>query len=178
MTQSGLFSDNPPPEEPEKSGSTDVVENGKTLTTFFVNAAREQNKVDPPRKIIGMMAKAIGESLRTNADTDLVKEAIERVVRDGISPSKFHEILWQVQVDAKGTKKEDRDAIRDFLAGHNGFWPTGARFVRGTHSGTYVFDPLGYDVLPRGYDHGGTIRSPTRQDVLTAIRGVEPASTP
>lgn len=29
---------------------------------------------------------------------------------------------------------------------------TGWRFVRGTHSGTYVRDPLGMDVVPEGYD--------------------------
>lgn len=30
--------------------------------------------------------------------------------------------------------------------------PTGYRFVRGTHSGTYVEDPAGVDPLPAYYD--------------------------
>jgi hypothetical protein len=28
--------------------------------------------------------------------------------------------------------------------------PTGYRFIRGSHSGTWVHDPEGTDVLPRG----------------------------
>jgi hypothetical protein len=45
----------------------------------------------------------------------------------------------------------DGDHMRHLRRGEK---RTGWRWVRGTHSGTYVRDPKGTDVLPPGYDLG------------------------
>ena len=47
-------------------------------------------------------------------------------------------------------------------------WPTGARFVRGASSGTYVYDPLGLDPLPPGYQ-GWDYPKPTFDDIVNAL---------
>lgn len=46
------------------------------------------------------------------------------------------------------------EELRDYLAGNieaGRRRRTGYRLVRGTHSGTYVRDPQGTDILPSGY---------------------------
>ena len=46
------------------------------------------------------------------------------------------------------------DELRDYLRGDvrsGGARRTGIRFIRGTHSGTYIRDPEGTDLLPAGY---------------------------
>ena len=48
----------------------------------------------------------------------------------------------------------ETDDVRDYLNGNiraGGARRTGYRFVRGTHSGSYVRDPQGNDILPAGY---------------------------
>jgi hypothetical protein len=47
------------------------------------------------------------------------------------------------------------DQLRDYFRGGvraDGQRRTGIRFVRGTHSGTYIRDPEGTDVVPAGYE--------------------------
>jgi hypothetical protein len=46
------------------------------------------------------------------------------------------------------------DLIRQRQVHHHGAAPvkTGIRFVRGTHSGSYIHDPEGTDKLPPGYE--------------------------
>ncbi len=44
--------------------------------------------------------------------------------------------------------------VRDYVAGNiraGGTRRTGYRFIRGMHSGTYVRDPEGTDILPAGH---------------------------
>jgi hypothetical protein len=50
------------------------------------------------------------------------------------------------------------DELRDYLRGNvraGGARRTGVRFVRGTHSGTYIRDPEGTDLPPAGYSVPG-----------------------
>lgn len=50
-----------------------------------------------------------------------------------------------------GVQPEDvRDYLRGYIAAGEAR-RTGYRFVRGSHGGSYVADPEGTDVLPRGY---------------------------
>jgi hypothetical protein len=53
--------------------------------------------------------------------------------------------------DTLGVSVED---VRDYLGGNvraGAARPTGFKFVRGTHGGSYKRDPTGTDILPRGY---------------------------
>jgi hypothetical protein len=50
-------------------------------------------------------------------------------------------------------------------------YPTGVSWVRGTHSGSWRFDPLGYEKLPWDYDDTGSgIHRPTHAEIIAAIR--------
>jgi hypothetical protein len=67
------------------------------------------------------------------------------------------------QVPLRGDKSP-RKVAADWIR-KNG-WPTGARFVRGTHSGTLVHDPLGLDPIDvNGWPHP----RPTFDDVVAAL---------
>jgi hypothetical protein len=58
-------------------------------------------------------------------------------------------------------------ALKDFLAKNGGKWPTGTRMARGTHSFTYVKDPLGYEKAVE-YEVGWG--RPTTAEVIAALR--------
>lgn len=145
-----------------------------TLVAHFVDTCRAQNRMDPPPGVKGAMAKVLGKLDKQGQPHDLLREAIVRVVKDGIAPKDFEQVVFQIQSEMGGISFAEREALRAFLLANakHGKWPTGARFVRGTHSGTYISDPLGYDKLPGDYDSRGSgIHRPNREEVVEALRG-------
>jgi DNA-binding transcriptional ArsR family regulator len=60
-----------------------------------------------------------------------------------------------------------RSALKEFLAKNGGRWPTGTRMARGTHSFTYVPDPLGYE---KAVEYEVDWGRPTEAEVIAALR--------
>ena len=102
--------------------------------------------------------------LHDDVPEEVIAEAIRKMVARGrLGGYTLGTFVNEVLMEHKAGP--DRQLLDEFLDAHDGRWPTGVRFVRGSHSGTYVADPLGYDRA----DYGQW-RYPNRQEVLDALR--------
>lgn len=98
----------------------------------------------------------------------IAEDVIAEAIRKMVAKRRFN--TWHLGTFVNEVLIEQKDApdkklLDEFLDAHDGRWPTGVRFVRGSHSGTYVADPLGYDKA----DYGQW-RYPKRQEVIDALR--------
>lgn len=110
--------------------------------------------------------------LRTKAlkllDDGIHEEIVAEAVVKMVGRHKFGGYMLGTFVNevlAEHHDAPDKALLDRFLDAHDGRWPTGVAFKRGSHSGTYVADPLGYDKA----DYGQW-RPPRRQEVLNALR--------
>lgn len=147
------------------------------LVGFFVDEARAQNDgAEPPRTMKSRVGKEIAVAIKEGQHPDLIRETIRRIVRRGISPAKFQDVLWQVQCDLKGSTVEESSMLTAYIAHikvtHGLYWPTGSRWVRGTAAGTFVPDPLGCDKPTYPVEW----TSPSRQSVIAALKEKHDAS--
>ncbi len=95
---------------------------------------------------------------------------------DRVAAGRPPEMLAELAVEAMGRSpslrpseqltvdEEARQRVRDYIDEHG--WPTGARFVRGTHSGAYVPDLWGTE-RP---DDDGYYPHPSFQDLVDSMR--------
>lgn len=150
---------------------------GQRLVSFYVDECIAQNRPGMTR-MKGHMAKRARElydAIRETPGYDderAMRETLaalrEFVRRDMKTPMALAELSLELVRNESPVARERPEARRrakDWIA-ENG-WPTGARFVHGTHSGSYVFDPLGTEPIPRGYDW--PYRRPTFDDVVEAL---------
>jgi hypothetical protein len=137
--------------------------NAGTLVARYVDCCRELNGHPPPDSVKGRFAKVAAKHVDRYPDGVLIA-ATEILVERGLSPSLFGDCIQQAfAVERKATRKTETAAIREVF---DGGWPTGARFVRGSHSGSYVYDPLGRDKPPSQWEHS----YPRREEVLAALK--------
>lgn len=141
--------------------------------TFFGDTCVEFGGVLPPVKVIKRVAveakKLTAEGI-TNRD---LRKGIQILVDSGMDPSMLPECVFRAQQrpgmlvgPEKRKHNEERALIDELLDRHDGRWPTGARLVRGSHSGQMVWDPLGYEIRPQNFPYG----RPTREQILEALR--------
>jgi hypothetical protein len=117
------------------------------------------------------MAAQCAKLASEKIDPDVLQQAVRLVAQRGNGPATLPDVVFEVQARS-GPIAQDREAIRIFLEQHDGNWPTGAKFVRGTHAGNFIYDPLGYDKPSAGYDtRGAGIHRPSREEVLNALKG-------
>jgi hypothetical protein len=166
------------------------VENAGTLSAYFVDVCRAFNGTEPPRKVTLRVGTEANKLLREKKiRTEDIRKGIQILVDRGLDPSRLPECVFTAQSipdlpvgPDRVAREEDRDrrtadraAIDAFVARNGGRWPTGARIVRGTHSSGYVYDPLGYETVPRWFNlEGSGIHRPTRDEVLEALSSTEP----
>lgn len=152
---------------------------GQSLVAFYVDECIEQGK---PEMVLlkGHMARRIKEILtameehpeaaRGRPPADVVKDALrEFICRNAKTPLALNDIVVEQGMNESEItvrRPEARRRAKDWIA-ENG-WPTGARFVRGEMSGTYVYDPLGTEPLPAYYE-GWPHPKPTFEDVVKAL---------
>jgi hypothetical protein len=140
----------------------------KDIVARFVDYARELG-ADPPKRVVGQMAAQVNALLKEGQRPEHVMAAAEMVAEKGLDPSSLPSCTFTAARDAtRMAKPEVRQRLAEYIAANG--WPTGARFVRGTHGGTYVFDALGHDRPPPGYG-SPVIRRPTRAEILAALTG-------
>ena len=151
---------------------------GQELTAHFVDECRAAGELDQlvvkgqmarvAKELLDIMVEDMGRSLPEALHK--VKEAIgEFVRRGGGSPLKLPEIsleLAQNRNPDPSRRPSGREDASEWVK-LNG-WPTGARFIRGSHSGTYVYDPLGTERLPMGYSDW-PYKRPTFDDIVKAL---------
>jgi hypothetical protein len=138
----------------------------RDLTAFYVDEVRARG-VTPAERDIGHLAREAKRLLDAGRDPARIHDAITQLVRAGSRPHALESYTVQSELHyAKRRSPEGRaeDAYRAFVE-ENGR-PTGARFVRGSHSGSYVYDPLGFDAPPYDWPYA----RPTREEILAALR--------
>jgi hypothetical protein len=87
----------------------------------------------------------------------------------GAPVSHLNDMNEKPERSRSGEKSLEDQLLDELRVRHHG-WPTGVRFCRGTHSATYVFDPLGFDQLPAYYNATGSgIHRPKRAEVVKAL---------
>jgi hypothetical protein len=86
---------------------------------------------------------------------DLVQYRLSVAINEGFPPRNVQAFLADQRKRELATEAGRAGWIRRCAAGisahGDGKRITGHRWVRGTHSGTFVRDPLGRDELPKGY---------------------------
>lgn len=132
------------------------------LVATYVDLIREAGGRRDDRQV-ARVSKQCRALLEEGVEEDVVAEAIGRMISKGISePWRLGGFVNDVLLARAG----HHDELAEFMAAHEGKWPTGCRFVRGTHSGSYKYDPLSYEETPYWWDYG----RPTRQEVVAALR--------
>ena len=101
-----------------------------------------------------------------------VEAFVERRGRTALQLAEIYAELAQNESSTASERPSARRAAAQWIS-ENG-WPTGARFVRGTHSGTYAYSPLGTEPIPSGYDW--PYGRPTFDDVAEALGVVRQCS--
>lgn len=175
MAQEALFNDGSGDVKHSKTPSSKKSTTGRpeygNLIGIFADECLAAHGHKPPRQIVQRMAQQCAKLANERIAVEVMQEAVRLVARRGNPPSTLPDVVFEVQAKS-GPVARDREAIRMFLENHDGSWPTGAKFIRGTHAGTYVYDPLGYDKIPGGYNLSGTdIHRPSRQEILDALKG-------
>lgn len=98
----------------------------------------------------GHVARRVGELLKLGSNEQRLETAVEEFVRRrGRTALQLAEIYVELERDEMLVGSERPAARRTANAWikQNG-WPTGARFVHGEVSGSYVYDPLGLEPVP------------------------------
>lgn len=141
------------------------------FVTYFVDRAREVNGASPPRRVIGTIAKEIGELVKEKTNPDHLMTGIDILVDKGLDPTQLASCVFTAQARMKdGLGREDLRLLNEYLekevrpAGLR--WPTGTRFRRSEQSGTYVQDALGLDrpTYPVSWS------SPSKAEIVQALR--------
>lgn len=141
---------------------------GQKLVAFYVDECLEQGAPEMV-KLKGHIARRAKELLDAGDSVEQVKEALAEFIRRRAStPLALAEISMELERNknaAASERPEARRRAKEWIA-ENG-WPTGAVFKRGTHSGTYVYDVLGMEPIPMGYDW--PYQRPSFNDVVEAL---------
>lgn len=136
--------------------------------TRYVDAFRALHGADPPKQTrvrIGVESKKLGEE---GIAREHILRGVEILAERGMDPGMLHSAVTSAMAEM-GPHGRDQRLLREFLELHGGRWPTGAYFVRGSHSGAAVYDPLGYDPRP----HDFPFPKPNREEVLSALRDLD-----
>lgn len=134
---------------------------------YYVDYTNQLYGFKPHKSLIGRMGTVAKNVAKDESITEnVLYRAIEIVVEKEMDPGSLYLATFQAQTEKKkeSARKENK-IFNDFLK-ENGGWPTGARFARGTHSGHYVYDPLGYDRPPADFP----FTKPRREDIIEALR--------
>lgn len=130
---------------------------------YFIDRCRERRNFSPPRQFIGALTKQIETAQKEKTAPEIVYEALDRMIETGSPPRHLPELIFACGC-VPAAEKRDKRLLKDFYDQHG--WPTGARFVLGTHSGHCVYDPLGFDRPPQDWPY----TRPGREDVLPMLR--------
>jgi hypothetical protein len=122
----------------------------------YVDRCRELG-VDPPKRVRGVLAKAVDELVAEGQPDDHIAAGVRLLADKGLRPSDLPFALVQA------ARRQERAALAEFVAEHG--WPTGAAFVRGSHSGTCVYHPLGTDRPPDSWPYP----RPSREEVEPVV---------
>jgi hypothetical protein len=139
-----------------------VREARETIVARWKTLVEVETGVVPDDAVADTLRKHIGRAQAQSIAFETLEQAVEILVDRGYGPGLYpHVVLEAAQRSARGT-----DLVEPFLHQHGGKWPTGSRWVRGTHGGSFVQDPLGYDRPTHSVPWG----PPTRKEVLDALR--------
>jgi hypothetical protein len=138
------------------------------LTAHYVDSVRERGATPDPRDI-GHLAREAKRLLDEGRSPERIEEAITQLVRAGSRPHALGS--YTTQAELRHARKVDPQTeldrrFRAFLDEHG--WPTGASWTRGAHGGSYVYDPLGTEKLPPGYE-GWPHGRPTAAQIKEAL---------
>jgi hypothetical protein len=137
--------------------------NTQTLLADFIDRARESG-ADPPRQVIGHLARELKKLVDEGAAEDELRAALERLFERSLSPSMLSSVLFDVR--QRGGAGANGTVLDAFLAKHGNAWPTGSRMVRGENGATFVQDALGYDKPT----HAVPWSRPTRTEIIQALK--------
>lgn len=136
------------------------------MTKHYVDECRAQGHPEMER-MRGHVARRAKELLDDGVPAEQVREALTEFVR---RQAKTALALAEISVELEREKKADpasrpeaRRRAKAWIE-QNG-WPTGARFVRGSHSGSFVYHPLGRDRPERDWSHP----RPTFDEIVRAL---------
>jgi len=144
------------------------------LVDFFEHACSETYNAPVERSVLTTWKRAYARALERGYDEDDLQRATSIALERGILPLSDDSPLWGLALmDARRQVKEwngrPRDPLEEAVSiALSGQWPTGSRFVRGENgqSGSFVFDPLGWDKP----DHSVPWGRPSREQVREAIK--------
>ena len=142
-----------------------------SLVTYFVDRSRAVNGADPPRRVVGTIAKELGALVKEKHRTDVLLTGIDILVDLGLDPTQISSCVFTAQARMRdGLSRDDLQILNEFLAkikAESGItWPTGSRMNRSLAAATYVEDPLGLDQPPY---HVPWSR-PSKRDIVRALR--------
>ena len=141
---------------------------GQRLVSHYVDTCLERGR---PEMVAmkGHVARRVKEMIDLDCDHHRLELAVEAFVeRRGRTALQLAEIYAELAQNESSTASERPSARRNATEWirRNG-WPTGARWVRGEVSGTYVYDPLGTEQVPHGYEW--PYQRPSFDDVVEAL---------
>jgi hypothetical protein len=140
---------------------------GQKLVAFYVDECIEQGAPEMV-KMKGHVARRAKELLEYDS-VDHVRATLREFVRRRCrTPLQLAELSTELERNESANVAERPEARRlaQQWIKENG-WPTGATFKRGTHAGSYVYDPLGTEPIPIGY--AWPYQRPTFDDVVEAL---------
>jgi hypothetical protein len=150
---------------------------GQRLVAFYVDECLEQGapemicmKGHVARRIkeIFDVIKEHPEAARGREPEAIAEDALREFVRRrSRTPLALNDIVVEQGMndsDVVAARPEVRKRASEWIEANG--WPTGARFVRGTHSGSYVYDPLG---LEKPMESDWPYRKPSFDDICEAL---------
>jgi hypothetical protein len=143
---------------------------GRAIVTYFVDSARKANDADPPRRVVGQLAKEVGTLQKEGHSSEMILTAIDIMVEKGLDASALSSCVFTAQTELRGISRFERHLLASFVEElrmvYGLSWPTGSRMVRGPGAATYVKDPLGVDRPTYSPPWG----RPSRSEVVAALR--------
>jgi hypothetical protein len=130
-----------------------------------VEAELRTKEIAYPKAFRNAYSFQIGQLLRDDLDLELIERTVFYAIERGYPPHRLPQAV--VEVQTREEREREQGLIEGWQRLHIRRWPTGVRWVRGTHSGTYKPDPLGSD--EPDYQVPGA-RMPTREEFLAALR--------
>lgn len=67
----------------------------RELVAFYVDESRTRFDASPPKRMIGQVAKQIGELLREGFDPDDLREALRTLAGRRLNPSVLPSLAWE-----------------------------------------------------------------------------------